>query len=150
MCNANNFLNRLLFVSVATVHPVMDNRLVKRKSADEEEMEKVEEEMTEEEEEMLPDIVYTDETSNEEEMLAVSPDSEILQVEDDCLGLEEEEGKTMENRPEPEAEVMVEHVQQKRVIKEKMPQQSVSLFRLYGVFYTHVLRPALDLPYETR
>ena len=110
----------------------MDNRLVKRKSADEneEEMEKVEveeEEMTEEEEEMLPDIVYTDETSNEEEMLTVSPDSEILQVEDDSLGLEEEKGKTMENRPEPEAEVMVEHVQQKRVIKEKMPQQSVSL-----------------------
>ncbi|CAG2220775.1 ZC3H14 [Mytilus edulis] len=72
---------------VARVQPVMDSRLVKRKSFDEEikdEIDKDEEEETsddeEEEAEMLPDVDDTDETSNEGQMVAGSSDAEGQEV----------------------------------------------------------------------
>ncbi|XP_052105852.1 zinc finger CCCH domain-containing protein 14-like isoform X1 [Mytilus californianus] len=127
---------------VARVQPVMDSRLVKRKSFDEEikdEMDKEEEEETseeeeeeEEEEEMLPDVDDTDETSNEGQMVAGSSDAEgqeVIQdeekeeVEDiDSLSLEGGE-KTPEPSPEPVIEEQ-KPVPSKRLIRERQPKQS--------------------------
>ncbi|XP_071162871.1 zinc finger CCCH domain-containing protein 14-like isoform X4 [Mytilus edulis] len=129
---------------VARVQPVMDSRLVKRKSFEEEikdEIDKEEEEETsdeeEEEAEMLPDVDDTDETSNEGQMVAGSSDAEGQEVIHDEVKEEEEEEEVEdveslslegeEKTPEPSPEPVIEEqkpVPSKRLIRERQPKQS--------------------------
>ena len=132
-----------LYITVARVQPVMDNRLVKRKSLEDNEVDEEAEEMEEvtegeEEVEVLPE--ENDEKSNEE--MSGSPDTgtmvgspesdshEAMNEEvDDSLSLSlEPEESTPQPSPEPEQDVLqpdVEHVQQRRLIKERLPQRFI-------------------------